>query len=73
MPAHREHLTGPVRWPQKIGPHCATAAQQIIEGRDHPGVPRLPGDHPPEPPLRDAAVRHRRRALALDVSYRSIH
>ncbi len=79
--AHREHLEWSpsriIRWAQKIGPHCATVAQQIIEGRDHPeqgyraclGIIRLSRSY--ESPRVEAACR---RALALDVcSYRSIH
>jgi transposase len=78
--AHREHLDWSpsriINWAQKIGPHCATAAQQIIEGRDHPeqgyraclGIIRL--SHCYESQRVDAACR---RALALNVcSYRSI-
>jgi transposase len=79
--AHREHLDWSpsriIRWAGKIGPHCAAAAEQIIEGRDHPeqgyraclGIIRLSRSY--EFARVDAACR---RALALDVcSYRSIH
>jgi len=79
--AHREHLDwSPSRiicWAAKIGPHCAAAAQRIIEVREHPeqgyraclGLIRLSRSY--EFARVDAACR---RALALDVcSYRSIH
>jgi transposase len=79
--AHREHLDWSpsriIQWAGKIGPHCAAAAQQIIEGRDHPeqgyraclGIIRLSKSY--EFARVEAACR---RALALDVcSYRSIH
>ncbi len=78
--AHREHLEWSpsriIRWAQTIGSNCATVAQQIIEGRDHPeqgyraclGIIRLSRSY--EPQRVEAACR---RALALDVcSYRSI-
>jgi transposase len=78
--AHREHLhwspSRIIRWAAKIGPHCAKAAEEIIESRDHPeqgyraclGILRLSKSY--EPARVEAACR---RALALEVcSYRSI-
>jgi transposase len=78
--AHREHLEWTpsriIRWAGKIGPSCATLAQQIIESRDHPeqgyracmGILRLSTSY--ESSRVEAACR---RALALNVcSYRSI-
>ncbi len=78
--AHREHLEWTpsriIRWAEKIGPHCAAVARQIIEGRDHPeqgyraclGIIRLSRGY--ETARVESACR---RALLLDVcSYRSI-
>lgn len=78
--AHRAHLEWSpsriIRWAEKIGPHCAAVAQQIIEGRDHPeqgyraclGIIRLSRSYEA---ARVESACHR--ALLLDVcSYRSI-
>ena len=78
--AHREHLQWTpsriIRWAGKIGPHCATVAEQIIQSRQHPqqgyraclGIIRLSKSY--EFSRVEAACR---RALALDVcSYQSI-
>ena len=78
--AHREHLEWTpsriIRWAGKIGPSCASAAEQIIQSREHPeqgyraclGIIRLSKSY--EFCRVEAACR---RALALDVcSYQSI-
>ena len=78
--AHREHLEWSpsrlIHWAGTIGPYCAQAAKQIIEGRPHPeqgyrsclGIMRLSRSYDA---ARVEAACHR--ALVLEVcSYQSI-